>query len=67
MSAHESGNRLARLERLLDTSTAEDALREAEKWIAEGETRFARLALIQAKSIEARTRLNTEISDENRP
>jgi Tfp pilus assembly protein PilX len=67
MTANELNNRIARLEGLLDTSTAEDALREAEKWIAQGETRFARLALIQAKSIQARTMLNTEIADENAP
>jgi hypothetical protein len=57
-------DRIARLEELLDTPTAEDALREAEKWLAEGEVRFARLALIRAKSIQARTELNAEIADE---
>jgi hypothetical protein len=67
MTANEFNNRIARLEGLLDTPTAEDALREAEKWIAQGETRFARLALIQAKSIQARTMLNTEIADEDAP
>jgi hypothetical protein len=67
LSANEFDNRIARLERLLDTTTAEDALQEAEKWTAEGETRIARLALIQAKSIQARTMLNTEISEENTP
>ena len=57
-------DRIARLEELLDTPTAEDALRKAEEWLAEGEVRFARLALIRAKSIQARTTLNAEIADE---
>ena len=56
--------RIARLEGLLDMPTAEDALREAEKWLAQGEVRFARLALIRAKSIQARTMLNAEIKHE---
>ena len=60
----EFDNRIARLEGLLDVPTAEDALREAEKWLAQGEVRFARVALIRAKSIQARTMLNAEIADE---
>ena len=63
MSA-EFDNRIERLEGLLDVPTAEDALREAEKWLAQGEVRFARVALIRAKSIQARTMLNAEIADE---
>jgi hypothetical protein len=58
-------NRIARLEGLLDAPTAEDALREAETWVAQGEIRFARLALIRANSIRARTMLNAEIADED--
>jgi hypothetical protein len=58
----EFDNRIARLEELLDVPTAEDALREAEKWLAQGEVRFARLALIRAKSIQARTMLHAEIA-----
>jgi hypothetical protein len=57
-------DRSARLEELLDIPTAEDALRAAEEWVAEGEVRFARLALIRAKSIRGRTELNAEIADE---
>jgi len=64
MSANEVEDRLARLEGLLDIPTAEGALREAEKWLAQGETRFARLALIRAKSIQARALLHTGIADE---
>ena len=60
----EFDNRIARLEALLDVPTAEDALLEAEEWLAQGEVRFARLALIRAKSIQARTMLNAEIADE---
>ena len=60
----EFDNRIARLEGLLDVPTAEDALREAEKWLAQGEVRFARVALIRAKSIQARTMLNAEIADD---
>jgi hypothetical protein len=60
----EFDNRIARLEGLLDVPTAEDALREAETWVAQGEIRFARLALIRAKSIRARTTLNPEIADD---
>jgi hypothetical protein len=60
----EFDNRIARLEGLLDVPTAEDALSEAETWVAQGEIRFARLALIRAKSIRARTMLNPEIADE---
>jgi hypothetical protein len=45
--------------------TAEDALREAEDWLAQGEVRFARLALIRAKSIQARTMLNAKVADES--
>lgn len=60
----ESDNRIARLEGLLDVPTAEDALREAEEWLAQGEVRFARLALIRAKSIQARTMLDAETADE---
>lgn len=61
----ETDNRLARLEGLLDVPTAEDALREAEKWLAQGEVRFARLALIRAKSIQARSMLNAESAEED--
>lgn len=64
MTGEEFDNRIARLEELLGASTAEDALREAEEWLAQGEVRFARLALIRAKSIQARTRLNAGIADE---
>ena len=64
MTADEFEDRTARLEGLLDIPTAERALQEAEKWLAQGETRFARLALIRAKSIQARTMLHTEIADE---
>jgi hypothetical protein len=64
MTADEFDNRIARLEGLVDVPSAEDALREAEKWLAQGEVRFARLALIRAKSIQARTMLNAEIADE---
>ena len=60
----EFDNRIARLEGLLDVPTAEDALREAEEWLAQGEVRFARLALIRAKSIQARTMLDAEIAAE---
>ena len=60
----EFDNRIARLEGLLDVPTAEDALLEAEKWLAQGEVRFARVALIRAKSIQARKMLNAEIADE---
>lgn len=63
MSA-EFDDRIARLEGLLDVPTAEDALLEAEKWLAQGEVRFARLALIRAKSIQARTMLDAEIADD---
>ena len=59
----EFDDRITRLEGLLDVPTAEDALREAEKWLAQGEVRFARLALIRAKSIQARTMLNAEIAN----
>ena len=64
MTADEFEDRIARLEALLDIPTAEGALQEAEKWLAQGETRFARLALIRAKSIQARRMLQTEIADE---
>ena len=60
----EFDDRITRIEGLLDVPTAEDALREAEEWLAQGEVRFARLALIRAKSIQARTMLNAEIADE---
>jgi hypothetical protein len=60
----EFDDRITRLEGLLDVPTAEDALREAEKWLAQGEVRFARLALIRAKSIQARTMLHAETADE---
>lgn len=63
-TADEFEGRIARLEGLLDIPTAEGALREAEKWVAQGETRFARLALIRAKSIQARTMLHGEIADD---
>jgi hypothetical protein len=62
MTADEFDDRIARLEGLLDAPTAKDALREAEKWLAQGEVRFARLALIRAKSIQARTMLDAEIA-----
>ena len=64
MTADEFHNRIARLEGLLDAPSAEEALREAETWLAQGEARFARLALIRAKSIQARTMLNAEIANE---
>ena len=63
MTAPEFNDRISRLEGLLDAPTAEDALRDAEKWLTQGEVGFARLALIRAKSIQARSMLNAEIGD----
>jgi hypothetical protein len=63
MTADKFDSRIARLEGLLGASTAEEALREAEEWLAQGEARFARLALIRAKSVQARTLLKAETAD----
>jgi hypothetical protein len=53
--------RIAALEEYLVRPTAADALTDAERWLAAGDTAFARAALAVAKSIRARERL--ELAD----
>lgn len=64
MTADKFDLRIARIEELLSSSTAEEVLREAEEWLAQGEARIARLAIIRAKSFQARTRLKAESAEE---